>query len=220
MIGSFLRLCAPGRRFAATAVAVTAAAVLAGCGMSQITSSLGSGVLGGKKAESTTWTPIVTEESMLTAARTNSAGPVEMAGADGCPAFQVQTGDRYVTYYEGGRIGDGLSVTHRGEITKTARECQGAGGEVIVKYGFAGRVLLGPKGKAGTITLPATIEVTDNARNRIRSEKVSVVVSISKENPLSYFSLVRDISVPIKPGTQPQDYRVTVAFDRTVPGAS
>jgi len=187
--------------------------------MSQITSSLGSGVFSSKKPDSG-WTPIVTEESMLAAARTNSPGPVDLAVANGCPAFEVQTGDRYVTYYDEGRIGDSLAVTHRGEITKTARECQAYGSEIIVKYGFAGRVLLGPKGKPGTLSLPATIEVTDRARNKLRTEKVSVVVSISKEHPLSYFSFVRDIAVPIRPGTQPQDYTVTVAFDRTAPGAS
>jgi hypothetical protein len=209
----------PGRA-AALAAAVAFAAAAGGCGMSQITSTLGSGVLGGQKKEETAWTPIVTEESMLAAARTQSAAPIDMAIANGCPSFQVQTGDRYVTYYEGGRIGDGLAVTHRGEITRTARECQIAGTEVMVKYGFAGRVLLGPKGKPGTITLPSTIEVIDNAGNKLRTEKVSVVVAISRENPLSYFSVVRDISVPVRPGTQPQDYRVVVAFDRTAPGAS
>lgn len=209
----------PGRKAVASIAVLMVAGMAGGCGMSQITSSLGGGVFSSKKPEST-WTPIVTEESMLAAARTNSPGPVDLAVANGCPAFQVQTGDRYVTYYEDGRIGDSLSVTHRGEITKTARECQALGAEIIVKYGFAGRVLLGPKGKAGTLTLPATVEVTDRSRNKLRAEKVSVVVSISKENPLSYFSLVRDISVPIKPGTQPQDYTISVAFDRNAPGAS
>jgi hypothetical protein len=188
--------------------------------MSQITSSLGGGVFGAKKQDAT-WTPIVTEESMMAAARSHDGtGPIDMAVANGCPSFQVQSGDRYVTYYEGGRIGDQLSVSHRGEITKTARECQISGDAVVVKYGFAGRVLLGPKGKPGTLSLPATVEVTDKGHNKIRSEKVAVVVSISQQNPLTYFSVVKDIQVPIKPGTQPQDYHVVIAFDRHAPGAS
>jgi hypothetical protein len=187
--------------------------------MSQITSSLGSGIFAAKKPDAT-WTPIVTEESMLAAARSHGTGSIDSAVSNGCPSFSVESGDRYVTYYDGGRIGDQLAVSHRGEITKTARECQLSGSEVIVKYGFAGRVLLGPKGQPGTLSLPAMVEVTDKAHNKIRSEKLAVVVSISKQNPLTYFSVVKDISVPIKPGTQPQDYNVTVAFDRHAPGAS
>lgn len=205
------------------AVALLAVSLLAGmaggCGMSQITSSLGGGVLSSKKQE-TAWTPIVTEESMLAAARTNSDGPMDTASANGCPSFQVQTGDRYVTYYDAGRIGDGLSVTYRGEITKTARECQSTGSEIIVKYGVAGRALLGPKGKAGTLNLPALIEIRDRAGNKLRAEKISIVVSIAKDKPLAYFSLVRDISVPVKPGMQPKDYNIFVGFDRTATGAS
>ena len=48
---------------------------------------------------------------------------------------------------------------HRGEITKMARECQLYSDRVVVKYGFAGRVLLGPKGAPGTVTLAVTIRV-------------------------------------------------------------
>jgi hypothetical protein len=196
-----------------------ASGILSGCGMSQMTSSLGGGIFSSSKKQDSSWTPIVTEESMLAAARTNTSGPVDMAAVNGCPTFQVQSGERYVTYYEAGRVGDTLSVTHRGEITKTARECQVVEGQVVVKYGFAGRVLLGPKGKAGTLALPATIQVTDRAKNKLRSEPIKVVVSISKENPLSYFSLVRDVAIPIKPGTTPQDYVVVVSFDQTGAGA-
>lgn len=187
--------------------------------MSQITSSLGNGVLTPKKEEAA-WTPIVTEESMLTAARTNSEGPVDLAVANGCPSFRVGSGDRYVTYYQNGRIGDSMAVTHRGEITKTARECRSDGSEIVVKYGFAGRVLLGPEGQAGTVALPATVQVTDKTNSKIRSEAVKIVVSISKQNPLSYFSMVRDVTIPVKPGANPQDYSVVVAFDRAAPGAS
>ena len=36
-----------------------------------------------------------------------------------------------------------------------------------MKYGFAGRVLLGPKGRPGPITLPLKVHVTDKSRNRV-----------------------------------------------------
>ena len=66
-----------------------------------------------------------------------------------------------MTIYEPGRVGDGLAVMHRGEISKTARECQIEPGRITVKYGFSGRVLLGPKGKSGRVTLAA-----DRVRHR------------------------------------------------------
>ena len=123
---------------------------------------------------------------MLIAARANSDGPIEAAASNGCPVIQVEGGQRDITIYEGKRVGDGASVIHRAEITKTARECQTTMGLVQVKYGIAGRILLGPKGKPGTVTLPAVMQVFDRARNKVKSDVVTVSVTITRENPLSY----------------------------------
>lgn len=162
----------------------------------------------------TSYTPVITEEAMLTAARANSDSPIEAAASSGCPPVQVEGGQRYVTIYEGNRVGDGASVIHRAEITKTARECQIAAGVAQVKYGIAGRVLLGPKGKPGTVTLPATMQVFDKARNKVKSEPISVTVTISRENPLSYFSIVHDVTIPVKEGATAQDYIISIAFEK------
>ncbi len=195
------------------------AALISGCGMSM--PSIGDGgIFSSKKAEGSSWTPIITEDSMLAAARTNSDGPIEMAAADGCPPVQVEGGQRYVTFFEGNRVGDTKSVIHRGEITKTARECQLSGGVIQVKYGIAGRVLLGPKGKPGTITLPVTMQVLDKAKNKVKSEPFAVTVTITKENPLSYFSIVRDVTIPIKEGVVPKDYSISIAFEKKGGGAA
>ena len=166
------------------------------------------------------YTPVITEESMLTAARANSDSPIEAAASNGCPLIQVEGGQRSVTIYEGNRVGDGASIIQRAEITKTARECQATMGLVQVKYGIAGRVLLGPKGKPGTVTLPAVMQVFDKAKNKVKSDPVSVTVTITRENPLSYFSIVRDVTIPVKDGTTPQDYTISLAFEKKGAGAA
>jgi hypothetical protein len=196
-----------------------AAAALSGCGLS-VPSIGDGGIFSSSRKPENSWTPIITEDSMLAAARTNSDGPIEMAAANGCPPLQVEGGQRYVTFYEGNRVGDTSSVINRGEITKTARECQAGTGMVQVKYGVAGRVLLGPKGKPGTITLPITMQVLDKAKNKVKAEPFTVTVTITKENPLSYFSLVRDVTIPVKDGTLPQDYTISIAFEKKGPGAA
>ncbi len=193
------------------------AAILSGCGLSQMP-SLGGGGIFGKKTDAA-WTPIITEDSMMAAARTNSDGPIEMAAANGCPTLQVEGGLRDITVYEGNRVGNSKAVIHHGEITKTARECMFAGGVVQVKYGVAGRVLLGPKGKPGTIALPATMQVLDKAKGKLKAETFTLDVTITRENPISYFAVVRDVSIPVKEGTVPGDYSITIAFEKQ-PGAA
>jgi hypothetical protein len=162
----------------------------------------------------------VDEDRLLTAAKTETAS---LGGggdvAYGCPRFQVWSRDGYVTVYEPGRVGDGLAVMHRGEITRTARECQIEPGRVTVKYGFSGRVLLGQKGRTGRVTLPVNVFVTDAKRAKVTTDTVKVNVDIALDNPISYFSVVRSVTFKIPEGSRPGEYEVYVSFDRTIPGA-
>lgn len=201
--------------------ALLAAALLtSGCGMSNLTSGLGGGMFG--TSSKSTEVTSVTKEDLLSAAKADfqtASVPQNLNVAHGCPRFMVWTRDNHVTVYEAGRVGDNLAVVHRGEITKTARECSIAPGRVTVKYGFSGRVLMGPKGHAGRVTLPIQVFVMDAKRERIAADKTSVDVDISLEKPIGYFSQVRTVTFNIPEGTRPGEYEVYVGFEQNVPGA-
>jgi hypothetical protein len=195
-------------------------AALSGCGMSSLTSGIGSGWFGSGKA-ATADAGSVDEDRLLTAAKTETGSLAGFGGevAYGCPRFQVWARDGYVTIYEPGKVGDGLAVMHRGEITKTARECDIAPGRVTVKYGFSGRVLLGQKGRSGRVTLPVTVFVTDAKRQKVATDAAKVTVDIAVDNPIGYFSMVRSVSFAVPEGSRPGEYEVYVSFDRNTPGA-
>ena len=187
--------------------------------MGSLTSGIG-GVFGG---QSNTKTEVgsVSEDQLLAAAKSDSGSTPSVGGevAHGCPRMQVWSRDGYLTIYEQGRVGDGLAVMHRGEITKTARECQIEPGRVTVKYGFSGRVLLGPKGKTGYVSMPLSVFVTDAKREKVATDKVKIDVDVSLDKPIGYFSVVRTMTFVIPEGTRPGEYEVFVGFDRNVPGA-
>lgn len=190
-----------------------------GCGLSNLTSGIGGGVFGGASSSGTG--DSVSQEQLLQAAKADYAQGGGSSGevAHGCPRFQVWSRDSNVTIYEAGRAGDGLAVMHRGEITKTARECQIEPGRVTVKYGFSGRVLLGPRGKPGPISLPVNVFVTDSKREKITGDKMKVDVAVATDKPIGYFSVVRTVSFPIPEGARPGEFDVFVSFDRNTPGA-
>ena len=188
--------------------------VLGGCGMSSLTSGIGGGWFGGAEqaprprsapsARTSCWPP-----PRPTA---GTAGSIGGDVAHGCPRFQVWSRDGYVTIYEPGRVGDGLAVMHRGEITKTARECQIEPGRVTVKYGFSGRVLLGPKGRTGRVTLPLNVFVTDAKREKMATDKVKVDVDVALDKPIGYFSIVRTVTFNVPEGSRPGEFEVFVGF--------
>lgn len=206
---------APGRHLKQMLAGVLLASVLTGCGMSNITSGLGSSIFGGGEKKSGEIAS-VTEEQLLLAAKSGNQGDGGGTArvAHDCPKFQIWPNDRYYTAYEAGRAGDGLAIIHRGELTKTARECSIEPGRITLKYGFSGRVLLGPRGQPGTVTLPVEVHVTDANRQKIQSDSMTVKVDILPDKPIGYFSIVRTVSFAIPEGTRPADYKLYVAFQR------
>jgi len=186
-----------------------------GCGVS-LTSGLGGGMFGSKSAQD----KAISEELMLSAAKADGSDLL-IGGevAHGCPRFVASSRDNNLTIYEIGRVGDGLAVVHRGEITKTARECAIEPGRVTVKYGFSGRVLMGPKGKPGAVSMPLSVTVTDAKRERIAADKLKVDTSVTLDNPIGYFSAVRTVTFAIPEGSRPGEFEIFVGFDRNVPGA-
>jgi hypothetical protein len=108
---------------------------------------------------------------------------------------------------------------HRGELTKTARECTVEPGRVTVKYGFSGRVLLGPRGKSGPVQLPVNVFVTDAKREKISTEAAKVDTTVAVENPIGYFSAVRTVTIQVPEGARPGEFEVFVGFDRNAPNA-
>lgn len=189
--------------------------------MSKLTSDLGSGLWGSSKKNTVTnsVTPRpVSEDVLLAAAKSDSGGGnASFPTADrNCPQFVVWPNDRRLTKYEDGKQGDNLAVIYRGEITKNARECSIAPGNISIKYGVAGRVLLGPKGASETVNLPVIVHVTDRERKKITSQRFMIPVTISRDNPIGYFSVVRDISFNIETGGRPLDYKLYVAFEQGV----
>lgn len=205
----------------ATCAVLAGAFTLCGCGMSSLTSGLGGSMFGGSSSTSKSDVKTVSEDQLLSAAKSGdgSAPAAITAEAGGCPRFAVGQRDNNLTIYEAGRVGDGLAIVHRGEITKTGRECQVEPGKVVVRYGFAGRVLLGPKGKSGIIKLPVTVTITDAKREKIATDTLKVDVDIAVDKPIGYFSAVKAITLPIPEGSRPGEFEILVGFDRAVPGA-
>lgn len=199
-------------------IALAAALALGGCGMGSITSGLGTSVLGGSSGSSNG----VSEQELIAAAKAGGDGTSVAPGGNsqpGCPQFVTWPRDSFITIYEPGRVGDGLAIMHRGEITKTARECHMNGAQVTVKYGFSGRILLGPRGNSGPISLPINVFVTDAKRERVTTDKLRVDASVAVENPIGYFSAVRELTFEVPEGARPGEFEVYVGFDRNTPNA-
>ena len=168
-----------------------------------------------RSSETENDTPEKTSEGSLAElpvdGRVNDA-PGDYGGSFNCPQVVAWPHDRLLTVYSPGAAGDAKSVIHRGEITKLVRECSITGNHVTVKYGIAGRIMLGPKGRGGQIVLPYSVKVSDAERKVLAKDSGRLAAAVQQEDPVGYFSEVKQISFPIAMGSRPQDYKIFVAF--------
>jgi hypothetical protein len=186
--------------------------ILSGCAVSKFSNPFSAG-------SPDTSASAVTADKLLETAKADSGTDLPGGYSAHCPQVVAWPADRLLTIYQPGHVGDNLAVLHRGEITKMARECQIYSDRVVVRYGFAGRVLLGPKGTPGVVTLPVSIRVAGAEQKTLATDKMTISATVPANDPAGYFSMVREIAFPIQVGTRPEDYKVFVAFDRTQPGA-
>jgi hypothetical protein len=181
--------------------------VAAGCGVSKLSSPFGS-----SEADSDRLPEQAPADQLTQITSASSTGSTQEGSGTHCPQVVAWPRDRLVTVYQGGNTGDAKSVIHRGEITKMSRECQFYGGRVVVKYGVAGRVLLGPKGGPGRVSFPMNVRVAGSDQRTLATDRMVVAATIPHDAPVGYFSMVREIAFPIMVGARPEDYKIFVAF--------
>lgn len=191
---------------------VTCGLAVAGCGGgSRSTDDFGTTEATGYASERL---PETLPESQVAAAPVTDAATA--ISADGkslnCPQVVAWPNERLRTLYQSGHDGDQMYVINRAEITKLSRECRVVGGQVVVKYGFAGRVLLGPKGKPGRVSMPVTVRAAGPSKQTLATDKMKVSATVPAGNPVGYFSMVRQMSLPVQYGTRLEDYKIFVAL--------
>lgn len=185
-------------------------ASVAACGSSSITNPFSSSESTGYSSDRL---PDTLPESQIADASNAAAVPPPADGrSTSCPQVVAWPNERLRTIYQSGHDGDQMYVVSRAEITKLSRECQVLGGQVVVKYGFAGRVLLGPKGSPGRVSMPVSVRAAGPDKQTLATDKMTISATVPVNNPVGYFSMVRQMSLPIQYGVRLEDYKIFVAL--------
>ena len=94
-----------------------------------------------------------------------------------CPKVTLREGTAYYTTYAKGGDGDKKQVIYQASITDVTRSCARGNGMLTITVAVAGRVIMGPKGTAGTITMPirvAAIQGADVLYSQIHQFQVAI----------------------------------------------
>ena len=107
-------------------------------------------------------------------------------------------------------------MRYQANFVRTARECALRGGNVTMKVGIQGRVILGPAGTPGTVALPVRLAVVKEGLEpkTIWTKFYMVPVTLTTSEPNMLFTHVEeDMTVPMPPGSEFDQYVIYVGFD-------
>ena len=137
-----------------------------------------------------------------------------------CPEVQIRTGAAvFMVGSKPGAEGEPapLDVRYQGSILNTARECHLNAGNLTIKVGVEGRVITGPAGGPGTVTVPLRIAVVHEGTTpkTVVSKFASVPVTVGGAvDRVSFTHIDPDVSFPMpSPASNIARYVIYVGFD-------
>jgi hypothetical protein len=146
-------------------------------------------------------------------------GPQPVAGASPdveCPFIDIREGASTLTVRTGGD-NPAMSLKYEGTLVRAARQCALVNGQMVMKVGVEGRIILGPQGAPGQITVPLRIAIVAQPPGQsttILTKLVLIPVTINSLDDNPAFTHVEDgLTFPMPASGNLDDYLVYIGFD-------
>jgi hypothetical protein len=133
-----------------------------------------------------------------------------------CPTVEIRQGASTFSQSAQDTGSNALSMRFQANFVKTARECALRGANVTMKVGIQGRVIVGPAGNPGPVTLPVRLAVVKEGLEprTIWTKFYSVPVTVPPGQPNALFTQVEeDLTVPMPSNKEFDQYVIYVGFD-------
>jgi hypothetical protein len=157
----------------------------------------------------------------------SATSPQQVSGArevEDCPLINIRQGASTLTIGPSSSANTGtgtsddngaMAVKYQGTFSRAARECTLVGGELVMKIGVEGRIIVGPAGGPGQVDVPLRIAVVEETTKGIRpivTKFIRIPVTVASPNDNPTFTHVEEgVSFPM-----PKDldsYVVYIGFD-------
>jgi len=153
------------------------------------------------------------DQSNLPANGGPSADPTEGLT---CPPVNIRAGASTYAMAAPGKQAVGNDVKFQASITKTARECNLEGGQIIAKIGIQGRVIAGAAGAPATVEIPMRVAVVQGGVNEkvIATKAYRTTGQRTEEGGVPSTLVAEDLGYPVPgPGSNPDAYVFYIGFD-------
>jgi hypothetical protein len=149
--------------------------------------------------------------------------PVAMANAQpdvDCPFIDIRQGASTLTLPppppDGGN--EAMTLKYQGNFVRAARECSVVAGQMVMKVGIQGRVIVGPAGGPGHVDVPMRIAVVDapSAGTKVVATKfIQIPVDITNDSGANFTHIEEGLTFPLPtPTSELGNYVVYIGFDQ------
>lgn len=134
-----------------------------------------------------------------------------------CPAVEVRRGAATLSVGPPGER-TAMTLKYQASFVRLARECSMVEGNMVMKIGVEGRIVLGPAGSPGQVSVPlrfAVVQETASSGMRpIATKFVMVPVDVGATGNTPFVYVEEALSFPLPtPTTALDEYLVYVGFD-------
>lgn len=147
------------------------------------------------------------------------AAPVTPASSadtlENCPAIDIRQGASTLQMTAPGRD-NAMAVRYQATFGRTARQCAVVDGNLTIKVGVQGRLILGPAGSPGDTTVPVRYALVKEgmAPQTLWSKLYLVPVAVPPDDPnVPFTHVIEDMVVPMPAGREIDSYVIYVGFD-------
>ena len=133
-----------------------------------------------------------------------------------CPTLTLREGTAYFNTYARGGQDDPAKIVYQASIGEVTRDCKRANGQLSMNVAAAGRVVPGPQGTAGSITMPIRVVVM-RGTEVLYSQLHQYKVQVSDTSSATQF-MFNDPNVVVPEPTS-NNYQVFVGYDEGPPKA-
>src|ERR1700754_4803995 len=111
-----------------------------------------------------------------------------------------------------------MTLKYQGSFVRAARECSVVNGQMVMKVGIQGRVIVGPAGGPGHVDVPLRIAVVDapsSGTKVITTRFIQIPVDITDNNGASFSHIEEGLSFPLpSPVGELDNYVIYIGFDQ------
>jgi hypothetical protein len=147
---------------------------------------------------------------------TQPASPTPSAPEVECPGVDIRTGASTLEVAAKSAQPTAGDLRYQLSFGQTARECVVQAGTMSIKVGVQGRVILGPMGTPGQISIPLRYAVVREGPEpktiATKFKRLSVAIPADQSH-LQFVDVEEGLSFPLPPRSELEAYVVYVGFD-------